>query len=251
MKKLLHLKKEAQQIMPLFNGAFIENKPIPFPNRYETKAYSNLFYWANLEALETSEFPLHPHEGFEIMTFVFKGSIEHYDTATKVWTPLEAGGVQVIQAGSGVQHSERITKGTQLFQIWFDPNFAKSMIKDATYKDYQAIEFKHIEENGIKRVSYVGDRGIISYDTPNISIEKLILAKGNYQEKLDDNYTYSYYLLNGEIKIDNEIIIKDDFFVFNSSEKVDFFVDNSAELFVIKSLTKIEYPRFIERYSLG
>ena len=85
--------------MPLFNGAFLENKPIPFPDRGETTAYSNLFYWAHLEAFETAEFPLHPHEGFEIITFVFKGSLEHYDTATKVWTVLDAGGVQVIQAG--------------------------------------------------------------------------------------------------------------------------------------------------------
>ncbi len=34
MSKSIHLKKEEQQIMPLFNGAFIENKPIPFPETY-------------------------------------------------------------------------------------------------------------------------------------------------------------------------------------------------------------------------
>jgi len=106
MSKLMHLKKDQQQLMPLFNGAFIENKPIPFPYGRKSYAYSNLFYWAHLIARETAEFPLHPHEGFEIMTFVLKGSLEHYDTATKVWTPLSSGGVQVIQAGSGVQHSE-------------------------------------------------------------------------------------------------------------------------------------------------
>ena len=76
--------------MPLFGGAFVENKPIPFSDRGKTTAYSNLFYWAHLEAEETAEFPLHPHEGFEIMTFVFKGSVEHFDTASKVYTPLNA-----------------------------------------------------------------------------------------------------------------------------------------------------------------
>ena len=64
MRKLKHLKKEQQQIEKLFNGAFTENKPIPFPNRNTTTVYSNLFYWAHLVAHETAEFPLHPHEGF-------------------------------------------------------------------------------------------------------------------------------------------------------------------------------------------
>ncbi|PHS56258.1 MAG: hypothetical protein COB17_09615 [Sulfurimonas sp.] len=139
---LRYLQKEEQELMPLFDGAFIENKPIAFPNREGTTAYSNLFYWAHLEAYETSEFPLHPHEGFEIMTFVFKGSIEHYDTATKIWTALGEGGVQVIQAGSGVEHSERISKGTELFQIWFDPDFSKTMKKNATYKDYKKMSLR-------------------------------------------------------------------------------------------------------------
>ena len=142
MSKLIHLKKEQQQIMPLFNGAFVENKPIPFPNRSESKVYSNLFYWAHLEANRTAEFPLHPHEGFEIMAFILKGSLEHSDSLSDSYTTLSAGGVQVIQAGSGVQHAERIIKGTHIFQIWFDPDFSKTINNKAQYKDYQANKFK-------------------------------------------------------------------------------------------------------------
>lgn len=37
------------------------------------------------------------------MTFVLNGNIEHFDTATNVWTPIEEGGFQVIQSGSGLQ----------------------------------------------------------------------------------------------------------------------------------------------------
>ena len=247
MKKLIHLKKEQQQIMPLFDGALIENKPIPFP-RSGTTAYSSLFYWAHAEAIETCEFPLHPHEGFEIMTFVLKGAVEHYDTATKVWTPLHDGDVQVIQAGSGVQHAEKITKGTEIFQIWFDPNFSKSMLKDAKYKDYRANKFKSESQNGIEHLSYIGKDGIINSLTPHISIEKLTFNKGQFTKELKPEYTYSCYLLDGKINIDDNLITKDDFFVFNSSSKVNFIVDTQAELFVIKSLTNIEYPLFRDRY---
>ena len=248
MSILIHLKKEQQQLMPLFNGAFTENKPIPFPDRGRTQAYSNLFYWAHLEASETAEFPLHPHEGFEIMTFVFRGSLEHYDTATKVWTPLGAGGVQVIQAGSGVQHAERIIKGSELFQIWFDPDFSKTLKKDAAYRDYKADEFTRKKEDGIERLTYVGEKGPIYFETEGIEIEKLVFDTGEYVEKLDRNYTYSYYLLDGEMMINNEVVVKDSFLVFSEVDEVTFSVDKQAELFVIKSPSVVNYKRFLERY---
>ena len=248
MSKVIHLKKEQQQLMPLFDGAFIENKPIPFPDRGNTTAYSNLFYWAHLEANETAEFPLHPHEGFEIMTFVFKGSLEHYDTATQVYTALDEGGVQVIQAGSGVQHSERIIKGSELFQIWFDPDFSKSMTKDAVYIDYQAVEFKSIKRDGLEKISYLKPKGNIDAQTQGVGVEKLKFDSGNYSEEVNKESTYSYYLLGGEIKINDELVEKDSFLVLSEIESVDFVVEKSAELFVIKSPTKVDYKRFIERY---
>ncbi len=175
MSQVKYLKKQDQQIEPLFNGAFTENKPIGFPTRQGSTAYSNLFYWAHLVAHETAEFPLHPHEGFEIMTFVLGGTVEHYDTATKVYTPLNAGDVQAIQAGSGVSHSERITKGSELFQIWFDPDFSKSLSKNATYKDYQKISFE----------------------------------SSSTIQNLDEKSTYSYYLIEGEMDIDGQTLQKD------------------------------------------
>ena len=248
MKRLIHLRKEQQQLEPLFDGAFVENKPISFPQRGTTTAYSNLFYWAHLVAYETAEFPLHPHEGFEIMTFIFKGSLEHYDTATQVYTALNAGGVQVIQAGSGVQHSERIIKGSELFQIWFDPDFSKSMTKDAVYIDYQASEFKSIKRDSIERVSYLKPRGAINFQTEEIGIEKLKFDSGDYVEEVDKESTYSYYLLDGEMKINSEVVQKDSFLVLSEMDSVDFTVNESAELFVIKSPTVPSYKQFIERY---
>ena len=249
MKKIIHLKKDQQQLMPLFNGAFLENKPIPFPDRGETTAYSNLFYWAHLEAFETAEFPLHPHEGFEIITFVFKGSLEHYDTATKVWTPLDAGGVQVIQAGSGVQHAERITKGTELFQIWFDPDFSKTLTNKARYIDYPASMFMPMQDNGIKKLSYLSDDAPLACETKGVEIKKLNFNTGIFSHRIDSASTYSYYLLEGEMKINDMLIEKDDFIVFDESESVQYSVENSAELFIIKSPSTINYRRFIERYT--
>ncbi len=248
MSKIIHLKKEQQQVAPLFNGAFVENKPIPFPDRGGTLAYSNLFYWAHLVAFETAEFPLHPHKGFEIMTFVFKGSLEHFDTATNVWTALKAGDVQVIQAGSGVQHAERIRKDSELFQIWFDPDFSKSLKKAPSYKDYPSKKFMSKKEKGIERISYLQEKGPIDFETQGLVIEKLSLKTGEYKELLDLNRTYSYYLLNGQIRINDSLLEKDSYIVFDNSDEITFLVPDTAELFVIQSPSSIEYKRFIQRY---
>jgi len=243
-----HLKKQEQEFMPLFNGAFIENKPIAFPNFEGTTAYSNLFYWAHLEALETSEFPLHPHEGFEIVTFVFDGSVEHYDTATRSWTPLKEGDVQVIQAGSGVEHAERIVKGTRLFQIWFDPGFSKSLLKKASYKDYKKESFFTQSQEGVQCLEYVGPNSSLEHETQGLEITKSTYASGSYTQAKDKDFVYSYYLLEGKIQLNGIVLEKDDFLVEEEVDTLELEVLEGAELFMIKSPQKVDYQRFIQRY---
>ncbi|MDF1878119.1 pirin family protein [Sulfurimonas sp. SAG-AH-194-C20] len=248
MSRVKYLKKEEQQIEPLFNGAFTENKPIGFPNRSGTDAYSNIFYWAHLVAHETAEFPLHPHEGFEIMTFVFKGAVEHYDTVSKIYTPLKAGDVQAIQAGSGVSHSERITKGTEMFQIWFDPDFSKTMSQDATYKDYSADSFHTQSDENKETLIYIGNNGSMKSITEGLEIQKTRYKSGKFNEVLNPEFTYSLYLLEGKLELDGETLVKDDYYVLQDASSVVYDVKDGAELFVIKTPTEIKYRRFIERY---
>jgi quercetin 2,3-dioxygenase len=247
MSNIIYFPKEKQQLMPLFGGAFIENKPIPFPEAFSSQAYSSLFYWAHLEANETSEFPLHPHKGFEIMTFIFEGSLEHYDTATKVWTPLNAGGAQAIQANSGVYHAERITKGSRLFQIWFDPGFSKSMKMLPLYKDYQYNSFEKKNINNIDTIEYVGENGSIDSITEGLSIKKMDVKRGKLSIMIKPTSTYSFYLLEGAMRINNENIEKDGFLIIKDETELALYVQKSSELFMIETPTAISYKRYIDR----
>ena len=47
----------------------------------------------------------HPHRGFEPVSFIFKGSIEHKDSRGN-HSVIDAGGVQWMTAGMGIMHSE-------------------------------------------------------------------------------------------------------------------------------------------------
>lgn len=68
-------------------------------------------------------FPPHSHSDMEIITYVRKGAITHRDSMGNEGR-TEAGDVQVMSAGSGVEHSEynREDDDTQIFQIWIIPD---------------------------------------------------------------------------------------------------------------------------------
>ena len=68
-------------------------------------------------------FPTHPHDNMEIITIPFTGALKHKDS-TSGQGIIKAGDVQVMSAGTGVQHSEANNSPTEpvtLFQIWIFP----------------------------------------------------------------------------------------------------------------------------------
>ena len=130
-------------------GEIVEKKPIGFPqDGGQLKPFSNLFYWAHAWTTgKRSTIGLHPHQGFEICTFVLRGSINHFDTKLNKWVRLDEGDVQIIRSGNGISHSEEILENSEIFQIWFDPDLSKSLKKPASYNDYKIDEFKFTDSD--------------------------------------------------------------------------------------------------------
>lgn len=233
------IKKSDQFNDVIFGGKFHANKPV-FNGKSNIKPYSNLFYWSNGYVNDDCEFGLHPHEGFEIMTFLLEGKIEHYDTATRVWTPLYAGDFQIIQSNSGIQHQERIAKGSRAFQIWFDPNYYQAIEQKPSYIDYHSVDFQPLEENGISTLTYIGKESTAKALTPELSIKKLIFEQQTKTEiMLNPNMSYTFYVLNGQGKSDNQTIEKDDAIRISGLDS--FSIDFQGELFYIETPTKIDY----------
>jgi redox-sensitive bicupin YhaK (pirin superfamily) len=68
-------------------------------------------------------FPPHPHDNMEIITIPFTGALEHRDN-TGGHGIIKAGDIQIMSAGTGIQHSEANASATEpvtLFQIWVFP----------------------------------------------------------------------------------------------------------------------------------
>ncbi|MGE5944512.1 MAG: pirin family protein [Flavobacteriales bacterium] len=70
-------------------------------------------------------FGTHPHDNMEIITIPLKGVLKHKDNMGDEWIPVKPGEVQIMSAGTGVQHSEINGSADEhlgLFQIWIMPN---------------------------------------------------------------------------------------------------------------------------------
>ena len=98
------------------NGNILEKKPIGFPqDGGQLRPYSNLFYWADAWTPNSkSTIGLHPHQGFEICSFVIKGSIKHFDSKQNEWIELNRGDAQIIRSGNGISHAEEILDNSEM-----------------------------------------------------------------------------------------------------------------------------------------
>ena len=68
-------------------------------------------------------FATHPHDNMEIVTIPFTGALQHEDSTGGQGT-IKAGDIQIMSAGTGVQHSEANASATEpvtLFQVWVFP----------------------------------------------------------------------------------------------------------------------------------
>ena len=246
----IHIVKKTHQASGQFNGGeILENKPISFPREVgELKPYSNLFYWAHAWSEKGSTIELHPHQGFEIMSFVTKGSIEHYDTAHKEWRRLDKGAAQIIRSGSGISHSEKINAGGHMFQVWFDPNLNESIQRPASYNDYADEVFPIQEENGIRTKIYRGEGSPLQMESLGVEIMEKFMDVGEFSLPLNSEKMHSVYLVNGSAEIDGETMNQDDFMIVKGQATLQLNIIEDAQFFIILSLEKLPYRTYAETY---
>ncbi|MBM7568513.1 pirin family protein [Paenibacillus sacheonensis] len=132
-----------QQVSEVFPGGSITvQKPIGFPHQDSVvRRVGPLFYWSWAHTDNEGGIGLHPHEGFEIMSYVLNGKLIHGDTLGTE-SAVGQGGIQVMQTGSGVSHKEKFFgPDGEAFQIWLEPHLSEALKRRPTYADYRHEDF--------------------------------------------------------------------------------------------------------------
>ncbi|MFD1598999.1 pirin family protein [Halobellus rarus] len=111
-------------------------------------------------------FPMHPHRGFEIVSYMLDGGMEHEDSLG-VANTAEAGEAMRITAGEGIRHSEFPAGGAACtgLQLWVNlPRETKAIEPD--YADASAAELPTERLVGATVTTVVGEGSPITLQTP-------------------------------------------------------------------------------------
>src|SRR4051812_46277638 len=115
--------------------------------------------WRMYHGQAVPGFPQHPHRGFETVTFVREGLIDHSDSLGAA-ARFGRGDVQWLTAGAGVVHSEMFPllhrdepNTLELFQIWLNLPQADKMVEP---------HFSMLWDGDIPRLRVEGDGGAVA-----------------------------------------------------------------------------------------
>jgi len=159
-------------------------------------------------------FPSHPHRGFETVTYMLEGHMEHRDHMGNVGQ-LMAGDVQWMKAGSGVIHSEmpkQVEGRMRGFQLWVNLPASEKMTS-SSYTELAAASIPHYEIGGIHVKAIAGGLTLngVSVSGPIAGLatepDYLDIAVGPAQALLVDvpeGHTALVYVYEGALQIGSD-----------------------------------------------
>lgn len=153
-------------------------------------------------------FAEHPHKNMEIISIPLKGGLKHKDSMSNTWIPLHSDEVQVMTAGSGIQHAERNESSNELlnlFQIWIIPD-AMNVQPGYGQKTFDPNERKNVLQVLVH--SYKDDLDDQLRIHQDAQISRIDLSKGksfDYSLRSSNHGVY-VMLISGEIKVADSIL---------------------------------------------
>lgn len=186
----------------------------PLPSRHAERigAFLLLHHWGPYD-VEPGRDPVdlgpHPHRGFEPVSFVFSGELEHRDSRGHHGI-VGPGGVQWMTAGMGIVHSEHASRrfkergGTmEGIQLWINLPADKKMVQPA-YLNLPAGKQALIEGDGWNGRVVAGELAGAKGPAPthvDLVVAVLHLEAGAvFEAALPSGHEAFLYLLDGKVE---------------------------------------------------
>src|ERR1051326_6399641 len=197
-------------IETLEGGGFLVRRPFPKPAFSEFDPFLLLDEMGPMDVGpgEAKGAPDHPHRGFETVTYLLSGEMEHKDSRGHAGR-LRPGDVQWMIAGAGVVHSEMPSKKFQRtggrmhgFQLWVNLPRTEKM----TRPRYQEIPREQIptvtSDDGLVSMNIIageafGQKAVIETYTPIIYLHYVIEPGGLINQAVPSDYNAFAYIVDG------------------------------------------------------
>jgi redox-sensitive bicupin YhaK (pirin superfamily) len=210
----------------LEGGGFLVHRPLP------TRAVEQVDPFLLLDEMgpmehgpgEAEGAPDHPHKGFELITYLLAGEMEHLDSHGNHGV-LRPGDAQYMLGGTGLVHSEMPTGEFQRsggrrhgFQIWV--NLAKADKALApSYKDVaaSAIPVAHPSDGVTARVlagDAFGEHGPVHTVTPWTYVHVTLAPGARVAQPVPRGWTATAYVFGGAGSIGAREVRRGDYAVF-------------------------------------
>ncbi|QCX01334.1 pirin family protein [Aggregatimonas sangjinii] len=178
-------------------------------------------------------FGTHGHSNMEIISIPLKGDLEHQDNMGNT-TIIREGDIQVMSAGTGVQHSEHNhskEEAVEFLQIWVIPNKANVSPR------YDQISLEQIAvENELYQIlsPHQDDDGVWIHQDAWFHLGQFDSAKKfHYHLKKSGNGVY-IFILEGEGTIAGEKLMARDAIGIEGTDAVAFEVNTGTRLLVME-----------------
>ena len=140
-------------------------------------------------------FPMHPHRGFEIVSYMIEGGMDHEDSLGVTNTARENEAMH-ITTGGGIRHSEFPADGAGCngLQLWVNLSREQKEI-DPDYSDAAAEELPTETVEGATVTTVVGEESPLSTHTPLEYLD--VEVTDSWRWSIPDDWTGFLYGVEG------------------------------------------------------
>jgi redox-sensitive bicupin YhaK (pirin superfamily) len=177
-------------------------------------------------------FGTHPHDNMEIITIPLKGVLKHRDSMHNEWQAVLPNEVQVMSAGTGIQHSEingSSNEHLSLFQIWIIPN-KKNVTPRYDQKAFESDERKNKLQTLVTSIDESHNGSLKIHQDAIVS--RIELDKGKTFEYQLKSKTHGVYIMTiyGNVSLDDKTLQTRDAAGVFETNKFDITTNEDSEL---------------------
>ncbi len=171
-------------------------------------------------------FPDHPHRGFETVTYMVEGSMEHRDSTGNCGL-LVSGSVQWMTAGRGIIHSEmpKQERGAMRgFQLWVNLP-AKLKMSPPRYQDIAPDRIPEVRAGDARVRVLAGRLGEVRGPVEGVAVAPTMLdvrlpAGGRWEHELPTDDSAFLYVFEGSASVAEKKVERGELAVLGKGDRV-------------------------------